>query len=105
MTGAQPSPQQMQDVMKQWQDWFGSIGAQNKIASMGNRLGSEGKTVKPNNLVTDGPYVEIKEFISGYIIVKTENIDEAVELAKSCPILYIGGNVEVRKVVGMNDNS
>ncbi|MEJ7643801.1 MAG: YciI family protein [Chryseolinea sp.] len=58
------------------------------------------KTVKPNRVVTDGPYTEIKEFISGYIIVKTNTIDEAVEIAKGNPIFdQVGGNIEVREVL------
>ena len=55
-------------------------------------------------MVTDGPYMEIKEFINGYTIVKTANIDEAVDLAKGCPILTVGGNVEVRAIVASDDN-
>src|SRR5689334_20672648 len=88
---AQPSPEQMQKMMKPWQDWMGSLGAQNKLASSGNRLASEGRVVKADNLVTDGPYVEIKEAIGGYIVVKANDIDEAAELAKGCPVLTIGG--------------
>ncbi len=102
---AQPSPEQFQAMMKPWQDWMGSLGAQNKLASSGNRLASEGKVVKPNNVITNGPYVEIKEAVGGYIIVKANSIDEAAEIAKGCPILTIGGNVEVRTVVPMDDNS
>ena len=100
-----PSPEQMQAMMKQWSDWMGSIAAQNKLANSGNRLSSEGRVIKANNLVTNGPYVETKEAIGGYIIVKAASIDEAVTLANGCPILSIGGNVEVRKVVPMGDNS
>lgn len=101
-----PSPEQMQEVMTSWLSWMGSIAAQNKLANNGNRLSmSIAKTVKPNHVVTDGPYTEIKEFINGYIIIRTANIDEAVELAKGCPILKIGGNVEVRAVVTQDDNS
>ncbi len=96
------SPDQMQAIMKQWQDWIGGIAAQNKLANPGNPLGSSGKTLKPNNVVTDGPYVELKEMITGYIIVKTDTIDEAVTLAKGCPILQVGGNVEVRDVIPMS---
>jgi hypothetical protein len=100
-----PSPEQMQEVVTTWMNWMGSIAAQNKIANSGNRLSvSNAKTVRPNT-VTDGPYAEIKEFINGYIVVKTENIDDAVALAKDCPILQIGGNVEVRAVVKPEDNS
>ncbi len=101
----QPSPEEMQANMKHWQDWMGGIAAQNKLANPGSRLGSEGKVVTANNVVTDGPYAEIKETIGGYIIVKAESIAAAAELGKNCPILHVGGNVEVRPVVAMDDNS
>jgi len=93
-----PSPEQMQERM----NWLGSIAAQNKLVDKGNTLlpiPGSAKTVKPDNVVTDGPYTEIKEFISGYIVVKADNIDEAVEMAKGNPIFKIGGNIEVREVL------
>ncbi|MDG3581982.1 MULTISPECIES: YciI family protein [Galbibacter] len=94
-----PSPEQMQERM----NWLGSIAAQNKLVDKGNTLlpaPGSAKTVKANNVVTDGPYTEIKEFISGYIIVKAENIDAAVEMAKANPIFdQVGGNIEVREVL------
>lgn len=94
-----PSPEQMQERM----NWLGSIAAQNKLADKGNTLlpiPGSAKTVKPNNVVMDGPYTEIKEFISGYVIVKAEDIDEAVEIAKANPIFgQVGGNIEVREVL------
>lgn len=96
----------MQQVLTNWMNWMGSIAAQDKLVDKGNRLSmTEAKTVGANNVVTDGPYTEIKEFINGYIIVKTTTIDEAVEIAKECPILTMGGKVEVRKVVTPDDNS
>ncbi len=101
-----PSPEQMQQVLTNWMNWMGSIAAQNKLAERGNRLSmTEAKTVMPGNIVTDGPYTEIKEFINGYSVVKTDTIDEAIEFARQCPILTIGGSVEVRKVVASDDNS
>lgn len=102
---AQPSPEQMQNMMSEWQNWMGSIAAQNKLASSGNRLSSEGRVVKANNVITNGPYVELREAVGGYIIVKSSTIDEAAELAKGCPIFKIGGNVEVRTVVAMEANN
>jgi hypothetical protein len=96
------SPEQMQAMMKPWQDWMGSLAAQNKLVSSGNRLASDGKVVKPNNIITNGPYVEIKEAIGGYIIIRAESLDEAAELSKGCPILSLGGTVEVRTVVPMD---
>jgi hypothetical protein len=97
-----PSPEQMQERM----NWMAGIAAQNKLGDKGNRLSaSQAKTVRPNDVVTDGPYTEIKEFISGYMIVKAANIDEAIELAKDNPILKSGGNIEVRAVLTPGDNS
>ncbi|MBF4470947.1 YciI family protein [Flavobacterium sp. HJJ] len=101
-----PSPEQMKKVMTDWMNWMGSIAAQNKLADKGNRLSmSEAKTVRSDNTITDGPFTEIKEFINGYIIVKADTIDDAIEIAKECPILKIGGNVEVRAIVTPDDNN
>ncbi|AUD00813.1 YciI family protein [Spirosoma pollinicola] len=92
------SPEEMQANLKRWMDWFGSIAAQNKLADRGNRLAHEGKVVRPNQVITDGPYTEIKESIGGYIGVKAESLDEAAAMASTCPILLEGGNVEVREI-------
>ena len=96
-----PSPEQMQASIKQWQDWIGGIAAQGKFIST-NRLGFEGKTLKPNNVIADGPYAEVKEIVGGYILIKANSIDEAMKLAEGCPILNIGGHVEVRNVLKIN---
>ena len=96
-----PSPEQMQASLKQWQDWIGGIAAQGKFLST-NRLGFEGKRLKPNNIIADGPYAEVKEIVGGYILVKANDIDEVIKLAEGCPILNIGGHVEVRNVLKIN---
>jgi hypothetical protein len=95
----QGSPEEMQAMAKQWQDWIGSIAAQNKLVETGKRLSFDGKVVRPNNVVTDGPYTEIKESMGGYMFIKVESVDEAIELAQGCPILTIGGNVEIRETI------
>ena len=93
----QATPEQAEVMMKKWMDWLGGIAAQNKLTSKGNRLHNSGKLVKAD-VVTNGPYTEIKETIGGYSIIKAESYDEAVELAKGCPVLLTGGNVEVREI-------
>ncbi|HEX5151608.1 MAG TPA: YciI family protein [Parafilimonas sp.] len=92
------SVEQAEAMMKKWMDWLGGIAAQNKLASKGNRLQSSGRIVKSDNIVTNGPYTDIKESIGGYTIIKADNYDEAVEMAKGCPVLLAGGNVEVREI-------
>ena len=94
------SPEQIQIWMKQTMDWVGGIAAQNKF-SYGNGLPfEEAKVVHSNKMVTNGPFGDIKETIGGYIVVKADSVDEAVEFAKGSPILQGEGNtVEVRKIV------
>jgi len=92
------TPEQAQATTKKWMDWIGSIAAQNKLTSRGNRLEASGKVVKANNVVTNSPYAEIKETVGGYSIVKAETYEAAAELAKGCPILAVGGNVEIREI-------
>ncbi len=99
----QPSPEQMQAAIKPWQDWVGGIAAQNKLVSTGNRLHPEGKVVRPDKVVTNGPYAEIKEAIGGFVVIKANDFDEAAEIAKGCPILLApwSGSVEVRMLFAM----
>lgn len=96
-----PSPEMIQAMMKPWQDWMGSLAAQNKLVSAGNRLQGEGKVVKPGSIVTNGPYVELKEAVGGYTIIRANSLEEATELSKGCPILLTGGSVEVREIIPM----
>lgn len=96
--GPTPSPEQMQQTMQQWMDWLGGIAAQNKLVDRGNRLSAAGKIVKPGNVITDGPYTEMKEFVGGYSIIKATSPEEAAEMSKGCPILLVGGSVEVREI-------
>jgi hypothetical protein len=94
----QSSPEEMQAIMKLWMDWIGGIAAQNKLTDTGNALKGGGKVLKPGNVITDGPYMETKEMVGGYTIVKAESFEEAAELSKGCPILSFGGNVEIREI-------
>jgi hypothetical protein len=55
---------------------------------------ADGKT-----LTTDGPFVETKEALGGYLIYEADNLDAAIELAARIPAARLGGAVEVRPVV------
>lgn len=93
------SPEQIQIWMKQTMDWIGGIAAQNKFVSGTGLPFDDARVVRHNNIVTNGPFGEIKETIGGYIIVKADSVDEAVEFAKGSPVLQGDGNsVEVRKI-------
>ena len=91
------SPEQLQEWMKQTMDWIGTITAKSKFIGGNGLLFQDARTVHHNQVVTNGPFGEIKETIGGYIMVKADSVEEAVEFAKGCPVLQGDGNtVEVR---------
>jgi hypothetical protein len=96
------SPEQIQAWMKQTMDWIGGIAAQNKFVSGTGLSFADARAVTTKNskaVVTNGPFGDIKETIGGFIIVKAESADEAVEFARGCPVLQGEGNsIEVRKI-------
>ena len=98
--GKLASPEQMQVWMQMTMDWIGGIAAQNKLVSTGSGLAfDDSRVVGHNNVVTNGPFGDIKETIGGFIIVRAESADEAVEFAKGSPVLLGDGNtVEVRRL-------
>ena len=95
---AQPSPEEMQEIMAQWMAWKEKFN--NEIVDLGDGLKPEGKVVRQGS-TTDGPYLEAKEVLGGYSIVETANLERAVEISKSCPVLMMpGASVEVREMAG-----
>jgi len=97
------SPERRQRQLEKWVAWFQELGAKGHIQDPrnppGHPLEATGKVVKGNGkIVTDGPYAEAKDLVGGYILVKAEDLAQAVEISKGCPILEVGGSVEVRPV-------
>jgi hypothetical protein len=93
------SPEQLEIWMKQTMDWIGGIAAQNKFVGGTGLPFENARVVHHNKVVTNGPFGEIKETLGGFITVKADSVEEAVEFAKGCPVLQGEGNtVEVRKI-------
>ncbi len=96
----QPSPEEMQQFLALWGDWFASCGP--KLVDGGDGLLPTGRVLHPTGDVTNGPYVEAKEVIGGYSVVDVEHYEAAVELARTCPIIAIGGTIEIREFANYN---
>jgi hypothetical protein len=95
------TPEQMQASMQKWSDWIAEGYRKGWMENAGDALKSEGRVVNAKKGVTDGPFVESKEIVGGYSVVQAPSIDAAAELAKGCPALLTGGNVEVRPLAGL----
>jgi hypothetical protein len=94
--GFVPSAEMIQEMNAQWGQWIGDIAANGKFISTG-RLNDGGKVVRQSG-VTDGPYVEIKEIVGGFLFLKADSIEEAQELGAGCPVLNSGGALEIREL-------
>lgn len=99
---ASESREQMQKTMEVWMAWFKELGASGCIKDMGNPLEPGGKVVASSTSVTDGPYAETKDVIGGYTLIEAADLAAASEIAKGCPILAVGGCVEVRPILQMS---
>ncbi len=104
-TAPDASPEQMQAQMQKWMDWINGVNEQ-KVYLGGHPLVSTGKTITgTKKIITDGPYMEGKEMLGGYILIKVEDYDAALAIANECPILDgETGSVEVREVRKMERN-
>jgi hypothetical protein len=100
---ANQSPEQMEAEMTLWNAWMGKLAEQNKLTG-GEPLHPEGKVVRgTKKKVTDGPYIESKDIVGGYVLIKAADLEEAVALSKDCPQLNSdSGTVEVREIMKIN---
>ena len=90
-----PSPAQMEEMYTTFSAWKEKF--QKNIVDMGGRLG--GGSVVTSESTTDGPFVEAKEVVGGFMIVSAENLEEAAEVARECPgVVMPGSSVEVREI-------
>jgi hypothetical protein len=88
-------PEEMDALQKKWDAWAGGIAAEGKYETS-VRLGVGGNVLKPGGVITDGPFVEIREILGGVMIVHAESLEEATTLAHGCPALDSGGSIEIR---------
>jgi hypothetical protein len=91
-----PSPAQMQDMFASFNAWKEKF--KDRILDMGGPLAAGGKVVTASG-ATDGPFVESKEIVGGYMLVSADNFEQALEVAReSPPMMSPGSSVEVREI-------
>ncbi|AWW00862.1 hypothetical protein DJ013_09780 [Arcticibacterium luteifluviistationis] len=88
-------------MQKQWGDFIGGVAMQGKLVST-HQLGFSGKQISADLATTEGIHLSDGKTMSGNMVLKATSLDEAVIMAKKCPILFMGGSVEVRDTIPMN---
>ena len=97
------SPERRQQQLQKWVAWFKELGANGHLKNLGHPLERAGAVVKGDQkIVTDGPYAEAKDVVGGFSLIEAKDLAQAVEISKGCPILEVGGSVEVRPIKQMN---
>jgi hypothetical protein len=93
--GNQPSsPEEGQQHFAKYQQWLASLG--DSAVSPANPF-KDTHTINPDGAVTTGSTTSM----SGYTIIEADSMEAALEMAKACPFLEIGGSLEVSELVQM----
>ncbi len=92
------SESEFQSEIQEYTDWVDEMSKTGNYVS-GEPLEPEGKYILKDTVQSDGPFIESKEAIGGFIIIKAENINTATLLAKACPVFKYGGHIELRPIM------
>ncbi|MDB4977064.1 MAG: PhnB protein [Myxococcaceae bacterium] len=96
--GQPPSPKEMQTILASWQAWKAKF--KDHIVDLGDALKPGGKVLEAG-IVTDGPYPEAKEVVGGYSLIAAESYEQALEIARECPIASLpNARIEIRELAG-----
>ena len=96
------TPEQLQQTLMNWKNWTEEL-ARKGIYAGGDRVTKNDAALvqgKSKQVIT-GPYFANNETIGGYIKIKAENLQHAIETSKGCPIFNFDGNIEIREVAKM----
>ncbi len=93
----QPTDQDLAQMHLAWGGYIGGLAISEKLVST-HQLGFEGLQVSADKSVSNGILIAENQTLGGNMIVKANDIKEAAEIAKTCPILSMGGNVEIRSI-------
>jgi len=92
------SPSELQAHVEKWYRWSDELARQGR-RNAGTALDNPGATVRGHErVVTDGPYAESKDLVTGSMIVEAASLEDAIDVARTCPTYEFGGSVEVRPV-------
>jgi len=96
----QMTPEQEAESAKIWGNWIGGVANQGKFVST-SQLGFTGAVLQADHSINNHIYTANATAMGGNMVVKTASQSDALEISKGCPILGMGGSVEVREILPM----
>ena len=100
--GTQPPPDVLQRIMRDVREIQGDMQTAGVwVFSGGLHPPNTASVLRQQNgavVITDGPFIESKELLSGVFVIEARDLDHAIALARMTPIM--DGAVEVRPLLG-----
>jgi hypothetical protein len=91
-----PSPSEMESMFAKYQEWQKKFS--DNIVDMGNKLGGTGSVVRRDS-VQDGPFIELKEIIGGYMTISAATLDDAIAVIQESPMVANSSvSIEIREI-------
>lgn len=93
------SPEEVQTSLRDFVNWIDDLKREGTLLK-GQPLHPEGRVLRASreNAIADGPFVETKEAVGGYLLLQADSLEDAVTAAKRCPVLRHGMQLEIRTV-------
>ena len=97
------SKEERYDGIRAMDEWVKML-VQNSNYISGDALHIKGRYVSKDNVLSDGPFIEAKEGISGIMFIEATGLQDAVSIAQTCPLVQNGNMaIEVRPLMGVKD--
>jgi hypothetical protein len=90
------TPEEGQKHFTKYRDWLSGMG--DAVVSPANPF-KDTTTIKPDGSITPGS----TSAMSGFTVIKADSMDDALQAARSCPFLEIGGILEVSELMQMSE--
>ncbi len=91
-----PSPTEMEAMYAKYQAWQDKFA--DNIADMGGKLGESASVVRQSG-VADGPFIELKEIVGGYMMISAKDMEEAVAVINQSPMIESPNvSIEIREI-------
>ncbi len=95
------SEEETEEYMQKWGLFMGQLASLGNLGG-GLPLGTDGRLMTKNGVSKEVVLSKDNESIGGYLILKANDYNHAVELSKSCPVFEHNGSLEIREALPMN---
>lgn len=94
----QMTPEQMEADIAEYMKWVEGLRKEGRHVTS-DPLETSGAMISAGKIETDGPFIEAKEAISGFFVILAKDMEDAIAVAKTCPIFKMNGKVELRPIM------